>query len=364
MSEVWARLRVGRAEVGTGVVAGALAVALLGFTVPTTTEPSTPPAVSASVPASSSPAPTPLFHLQDGEIDEASGMARSFRHDDVWWVTNDSGDGARIFAVDAAGATLGTVDYTEPVRDVEAMAAAPGPDGEGWLYVADIGDNLNRRDVLTVYRLPEPQPANGRVDADPFPLEYSDGPHDAEALAVHPESGRFVVVTKSSPGAIYATTGSPSVGVTTVLHRRAQGPVLATDAVFSDDGSTLFVRTLVSVIAYSWPDLTHRGTVPVPLRAPDGTPLQGETVALGGTTDTLLVGSEGEYSPVYEIATPTAEGAPTLNPDEQPPALPERDATVLGTVGPLLVGAVGVLAFGGLLVVISSRRRRRSRPAA
>ena len=51
------------------------------------------------------------------------------------------------------------------------------------LYIADIGDNRESRDRITIYRVPEPAAGSGStLPADAFHLTYPDRPHDAEAL--------------------------------------------------------------------------------------------------------------------------------------------------------------------------------------
>ena len=46
--------------------------------------------------------------LRDKQLDEASGIARSQRQDDVYWLVNDSGK-PRLFAIDGTGKKLGRV---------------------------------------------------------------------------------------------------------------------------------------------------------------------------------------------------------------------------------------------------------------
>ena len=73
--------------------------------------------------------PAPVT-LADERITESSGLAASRRHPGTVWTTNDSGDEARLFAVDArSGRTVGVHRYGAPVRDVEALAVTA--DGAG-----------------------------------------------------------------------------------------------------------------------------------------------------------------------------------------------------------------------------------------
>lgn len=102
-------------------------------------------------------------HLH-ASINESSGLVRSQVHDGIYWTHNDSGDRARLFAVRADGSLVRdvAVDGAQNV-DWEDIAA----DGQGHLWIADTGNNLNMRRDLTLYRVPEPDPrAAGDVRAD------------------------------------------------------------------------------------------------------------------------------------------------------------------------------------------------------
>jgi hypothetical protein len=128
-------------------------------------------------------------------VNESSGLVRSRKYPDkdVFWTHNDSGDPARIFAVESKGALLREVQIPNGKNvDWEDIAFDDG----GRLVIADIGDNPRRRKSLTLYRLPEPDafnPAEIAADAQVFHFRYPDGegPFDAEALFVR---GKFAYV--------------------------------------------------------------------------------------------------------------------------------------------------------------------------
>ena len=80
-------------------------------------------------------------------------------------------------------------------------------------------------------------------------MAYPDGPHDAEALAVHPRTGRVYVVTKGrNGGGVYALPEKPSRTGVNRLERVAPAPAMVTDAVFLPDGSGLVVRTYTHAV--------------------------------------------------------------------------------------------------------------------
>ena len=105
-------------------------------------------------------APVQVATVDEASITETSGLIASRTQPGVFWLHNDSGDQARFFALDAAGARLGTFKIQDiDADDWEAMAAGPGPAPGEWLYFGDIGDNSEKRDFITVHRLPEPDAA-------------------------------------------------------------------------------------------------------------------------------------------------------------------------------------------------------------
>lgn len=144
---------------------------------------------------------------------ESSGVAVSHRHPGVLWSHNDSDDGPYLYALTLRGELLATYRINGAASvDWEDLALGPCPAGR-WrdrscLYVADTGDNLERRPYVVVYVVPEPAPLQGRVGAaratEPalsLRVRFRDGPHDVEALAVDP-AGTAHLVTKGRNGPI------------------------------------------------------------------------------------------------------------------------------------------------------------------
>ncbi len=151
--------------------------------------------------------------IESAEITESSGLAASRCQTDVFWTHNDSGDKAFIFAVNSKGAKLGTylVKGAKNV-DWEDMALLKDANGECFLYIGDIGNNLRTRGELTIYRVKEPQVSASAANsskknpqttenADPIKVEYPDFRHDAETLMVHPKTAEIYILTKRLSGA-------------------------------------------------------------------------------------------------------------------------------------------------------------------
>ncbi|RLD09624.1 hypothetical protein DRI50_11960 [candidate division KSB1 bacterium] len=143
--------------------------------------------------------------VTDPELDELSGIAASRKFADVLWVHNDSGDKARIFAINTKGQTIGQVLLAGvQAIDWEDIAAGPGPQQDiNYIYIADIGDNKARRATKIIYRLPEP-------DIDKLKKEHNltvsdfatirfrlpDGARDSEALMCDPLNKDLYIVSK------------------------------------------------------------------------------------------------------------------------------------------------------------------------
>lgn len=217
----------------------------------------------------------------DEALRETSGLAVSAAYPGVLWSHNDSGDEARFYAVDHTGAVLAVFDLAGvEAQDWEDMDAGPCPvhPSRTCLYLGDIGDNVRRRDVLTVHVVPEPDPdmpadaESGRRVVEPagrLRYLYPEDSRDAEALAVSP-SGDVVLVTKGRAPEIllfHLDAGAVRAAVESDEPLRlAPGHVLpiepdwdlgriVTGASFNPDGTVLAVRTLSEIYFFTWPGL-------------------------------------------------------------------------------------------------------------
>jgi hypothetical protein len=149
----------------------------------------------------------------DGRLRESSGVAVSRRHAGLLWTHNDSGDGPTLYLADTTGG-LRAIFEVAGARNVDWEALALGScapaqwRGRTCLYIADTGDNEERRTRVVIYAVPEPEslppggPAQGLTQpARALRLRYADRPRDAEALAVL-GAGRLALVTKGRTGPI------------------------------------------------------------------------------------------------------------------------------------------------------------------
>jgi len=251
-----------------------------------------------------------LLGRLDPPVDESSGLAASRRNPGLFWTHNDSGDAPVVHCADDRAGSCGTFRLTgATARDWEGMAVGPGPqEGRGYLYLGDIGDNLQDQDQVSVYRVPEPAvPTSGAPaaiePAERIRLRYADGPRDAEALLVHPVSGDVYVVTKErSSAGVYKAGGDG------VLRRIATlavdlGPVTGGD--ISPDGRRVALCTYSAGFELELPAAGTAGFDDVwrqPLRPVELPPrAQGEAIAYRADGNALLTTSEGVPAPLHQM---------------------------------------------------------------
>ena len=197
------------------------------------------------------------------EIDECSGLERSRRYPGVFWVHNDSGDEARIFAIDSHANFICEVQV-EGARNVDWEDIAS--DESGQLYIGDCGNNRNRRQDLLVYVIDEPDPATavkGRLRVPVkrrLPFRYADQRQfpDSTQLnfdceAIYWRDGGVYLLTKHRSDlrtALYRL--DPNDTRQQVLARlgdaEVQSPVTAAD--LSADGSLLAVLSYQYILLF------------------------------------------------------------------------------------------------------------------
>ncbi len=150
----------------------------------------------------------PEVHERTGylpsSLRESSGVAVSRRHEGVLWSHNDSNNENRLYAINFQGVELATFRVKDAEnRDWEDIAIGPCPTRNGdCLYIADTGDNLLRRETVSIYVIPEPEISSSELGLlrdtehiQKIDLRYEDGPQDVEAMAVGPR-GEILLVTK------------------------------------------------------------------------------------------------------------------------------------------------------------------------
>ncbi len=247
--------------------------------------------------------------LRSEALDESSGLAVS-RRDPF------------VFAINLKGELLGGYHIAAAASvDWEDIALGRCPWSEGdCLYVADTGDNSEKRDSVAIYAFREPEPPGPGVSprvasARRLTVRYPDRPHDVESLAITP-NGNLTLFTKGWRGGIIrfeiaraawheGSTTARMIGTLDIVPQFPLGR-LATGAATSPSGNRLVLRTYTELYFFS--RSANNGLVP------DSAPCwlgaiepQGEAVDFldEGTVVLTSESPRGTPGPVYLATCPT-----------------------------------------------------------
>lgn len=223
-------------------------------------------------------------------ITEMSGIAKSRSRDDVYWVLNDSGDSARIFAINIKGENVIPTYSKFSYYGEEAVAGkeqwqgfkvlfAENVDWEDMtidddhLYISDMGNNGNKRKDLGVYVISEIDPTASTQSASikHIPVYYPEQVSFPASVWHFDSEGLF-----SSEGKLYFVTKHRQAGDNFTWEAGANlyrldtqnadedNPLIyvdshaeitaATGAEVSPDGQTLAVLSLTALWLFDKPD--------------------------------------------------------------------------------------------------------------
>ncbi|WP_414654240.1 hypothetical protein [Hyalangium sp.] len=247
------------------------------------------------------------------ELGELSGLAASARHPGLFWAHNDSDNAFRVYGLEDSGKIRVTLTLTGATpRDLEDIAVGPceaRAEGPWCLYLADTGDNFQRRPAVRLYRVPEPELLeDATLPVETLAFTYPDGPHNAESLLIDARSGRLAVITKTpdSLGDMYALDGlSPQQTVKAVKLGTLRAPQdvdrLTTGADLHPSGERLLLRTYTRVWEVRRPQAQSleeliAGQV---AEVPGASQAQAEAIALTEGARGYLLGSEFAGQPLY-----------------------------------------------------------------
>lgn len=251
------------------------------------------------------------------ELSEISGIAPSYREPDVYWVHNDSGGKARIYAVDSNGKRIATFDVSGATNiDWEDIASVSVVNSEPALYIADIGNNHLDREELVIYRVGEPKLASEKSGltetAEAFYFRYPDGQHDAEAIFVDPDSEQIYVVTKTATQncRVYRFPNRPRSGEHVTLEivkgkhiASVESIRLVTGAATSPDGNRVIIRTYFSAFEFQRAKGAAFDSIfdrePVTIKVPQMR--QGEAVAYSSDGKAIVMTSEKLPAPIFQM---------------------------------------------------------------
>ena len=290
---------------------------------------------AGQVPAEQTPtlAAVVIGKLEDSNIREASGLARSQRQDNVFWVINDNGAKEWVHAINPRGKRLGEFDLKKSDNvDWEDLASF-SIDGKPYLLVADIGDNDAKYKTRTLYVVEEPVAARNEKARVAWRVKfrYPDGPRDAESAAVDIENQRALLLTKRDiPPVLYEVPLQPDddkkITAKWLGTIRSLPPPSRQDVEFapktkdwhwqpvgmdiSADNLAAVILTYRAVYYYTrqpeqdWFDALNTRPVRVSL----GNFKNAEAIAFGNDTRTVVVTGENKHSRVLLI---DFSGAPT-----------------------------------------------------
>ena len=246
-----------------------------------------------------------LCEVSDPRLTEISGMTASALHEGIMWVHNDSGDAARLYALDLDDcAVVGELLLRDQnkreiqARDIEGIATGVDARGRAVLWVGDIGDNLDSWESVAIYRVREPKNLQKKfARAIEYRFTYDDRPHNAEAILADPRSPQVWVVTKQlASGSIYALPLSMSQSRVNIARRVGPAGSLITDATMHPEGSGFILRDYFDASVY-------RGVPPGEEVEKFALPaqIQGEAIAFTRDGDALIIMSEND-SRVTEVS--------------------------------------------------------------
>ena len=234
--------------------------------------------------------------IRDKRIPESSALVVSTRDPELGYTVNDSGNDPIVFTLElSSGDVVGTTRLTgHTIKDTEALAI----DSADELLVADIGDNDSERNDIAIYALAQPGRGDGQVRPTRYPLRYSGGPTDAEALLADPTGTDVFVVSKGLFGGELYRLPADLVADEVNIVRPVPGvtmPLLATDGGYYPDGSRVLVRNYIRAYAYDPATWERTWARPIPPQE------QGESLAVEPDGQSFLVGTEGLPSPLLRL---------------------------------------------------------------
>ncbi|MGB4771063.1 MAG: hypothetical protein WBP58_06385 [Chitinophagaceae bacterium] len=204
----------------------------------------------------SSEADSPIaFPMAAGVLEEASGIADSRLNAGMLWVQEDSGNPPELSLLSHEGQLVKTIPVKGALNtDWEDLALAAGPDPAlRYLYIADIGDNDQKRDRINILRAPETAASASEIMVETFPVKYEDGAHDAEAIIVEPGSLDIYIITKrDARSGVYVVKypySTTTVNIATKAWELPYNGVVS--AAIQNDGAAVAVKDYLSIRLYT-----------------------------------------------------------------------------------------------------------------
>ena len=249
---------------------------------------------------------TTLGTVEDGPLDEPSGLVVSTVEPDVLWSHNDAGDEPRLFAMSPSGTILREYLVSNvAMGDWEDLALVGDT-----LWIGDLGADADSPPLLVGIPLPVvgagDEDEGVLVPDDVLAVTFPDERPDVEAIFWDEPSARMVLVSRAAGPTTDVFTVDLASGEADALTTLAFGDgALAGDHEVTGGASTaggFALRTRSS--AFLWTrgpeDLEDAfASDPCPIVV-DGTP-GGETIAFEGEETVYLMG-DGSNAPIVKSA--------------------------------------------------------------
>ena len=306
-----------------------------------------PALLSAAEPATPLWAPKPTGKVISSPISEMSGLAKSPGRNNTFWVHNDSGDSARLFAITAEGKSIlptysRFTSYGDESEDGKEqwegfpVLEAKNVDWEdiaadiNYLYVADTGNNSNTRRDLGIYLVSkiDPTASTRSASIQHLPIVYPEQKefppaqlhYDSESLFV--DDGKLYLITKHrrTAGIVFESfeKGANLYRLDTrysdkpnVLTKVDSNPYIlaATGADLSPDGKTLAVVSFDALWLFTRPAKGDKWlSAPMKRYAWDQNAVRQLEAVTWIDNNTLLLGNEQRdlfRVPLSELPEPT-----------------------------------------------------------
>jgi len=254
--------------------------------------------------------------VEDGALDEISGIAASGTDPDLLWVHVDSDGPALLVGLGLDGRTRARITLSG-VSNQDWEDIAVGPCGDAFcIFVGEFGDNSASRTNAAILRLAEPKVGEALLETsltpDVFPFVYDGGPRDAESLVVGPD-GLPVVIDKrlGEPATLHRMTTLDSTTTATLEVMGSFGTgangntsfgALPTAADLHPSGDRLLLRTYTWMWEY---DLGGEGLAGASdtarVEVSHGPEFQGEANAYARDGRSIWHVSEGSNPLLYRV---------------------------------------------------------------
>lgn len=263
--------------------------------------------------------------VQSPKINENSGVDTSQAYKNAIWTHNDSGNDPIVFLFSqTTGKTLAELTIVD-CKNADWEDICSFQSGEqGYLLIADVGDNKKKRDWYQLCIFPEPELELSAHDSEEPDIQrlqlrqwkdlrfkYEDGSHNCEAVVIDMAAKKILLLEKvlvsedQVPGVYQIELPEEKTDDLLVAKRIADIPYKnITGMDLSADGTRIVVRTYVDGFLYSrtegesWAEVFAANkpkTLALPLQR------QGEGVCFSLDEKSVILSSEKKRAPLWRI---------------------------------------------------------------